>query len=337
LIETAIYLSIGALSAALAFLLAIPAVSRRAHRLAQRRAALAAPLSATEARADRDALRAKHALDVALIERRAASAQTQWAEAQIELGRRAAELVARDSEIDDKRAEIAQRAEERARLSAELRDRDAEISAREVALFDLSGQRDAAERRQAETLERMKERQKRFDAVQADMEGRIAALSRELSEERRDSEAALATSQARVAELRRRLEECEAAIERMKDDSSPFESPAVEPLPRAHVLGDPPPPPEATREQELSLRLRELMSAGGEAEAALRAARLERDALAGEAAELRERLAASEAQAGALKEADGLLRQAIARLGREMVAGQISRAAPPEREPASTL
>ena len=169
MIETAIYLSIGALSAALAFLLAIPAVSRRAHRLAQRRAALAAPLSATEARADRDALRAKHALDVALIERRAASAQTQWAEAQIELGRRAAELVARDSEIDDKRAEIAQRAEERARLSAELRDRDAEISAREVALFDLSGQRDAAERRQAETLERMKERQKRFDAVQADM------------------------------------------------------------------------------------------------------------------------------------------------------------------------
>ena len=337
MIETAIYLAIGALSAALAFLLAIPAVSRRAHRLAQRRAALTAPLSAAEARADRDALRAKHAIDVALIERRAAAAQMQWAEAQIELGRRAAELVARDSALADSQEELARRAEEHARLREQLRDRDTEISAREVALFDLSGQRDAAERRQAETLERMKERQKRFDAVQADMEGRIAALSRELSEERRESEAALDAARARVAELRRRLDESEAAIERMKDDSSPFDAPAVARLPRAHALGEPPAPPEATREQELSLRVQELMSAGGEAEAALRAARLERDAFVREAAELRDRLTASEAQADALKEADGLLRQAIARLGREMVAGPASRAAPPEREPASTL
>jgi DNA repair exonuclease SbcCD ATPase subunit len=337
LIETAIYVLIGALSAALVFLLAIPAVSRRAHRLAQRRAALAAPLSATEARADRDALRARHAIDVALIERRAAAAQTQWAQAQIELGRQAAALVARDAALADSREELARRASEQARLSEQLRDRDAEISAREVALFDLSGQRDAAERQQAETLERMKERQHRFDVVQADMESRIAALSRELSEERRDSEAALAAAQARVAELRRRLEESEAAIERMKDDGSPFDAPAVERLPRAHALGDPPSPLDATREQELSLRVQELMTAGGEAQAALRAARLERDALVREAAELRDRLLASETQAGALKEADGLLRQAIARLGREMVAGQSSRAAPPEREPASTL
>ena len=81
----------------------------------------------------------------------------------------------------------------------------------------------------------------------------------------------------------------------------------------------------------------EILDAVLTAEAALRAARLERDALVREAAELRDRLTASEAQADALKEADGLLRQAIARLGREMVAGPASRAAPPEREPASTL
>jgi len=337
LIETAIYVAIGALSAALAFLLVIPAVSRRANRLAQRRAALTAPLSATEARADRDALRAKHAIDVALIERRAAAAQTQWAEAQIELGRQAAALVARDTALAGAREELARRAEVEARLSEALRGREAEISAREVALFDLSGQRDAAERRQAETLERMKERQKRFDAAQADMESRIAALSRELSEERRDSEAALDATQARVAELRRRLEESEATIERMQDDSSPFDAPAVARLPRAHALGEPPAPAADTREQELSLRVQELMSAGGEAEAALRAARLERDSLLREAAELRDRLAASETQAGALKDADNLLRQAIVRLGRELVGGQTARAAPPEREPASTL
>ena len=56
-----------------------------------------------------------------------------------------------------------------------------------------------------------------------------------------------------------------------------------------------------------------------------------------EAAELRDRLTASESRAGRLREADELLRQAIARLGREMAEGPERAPTPPERETASTL
>lgn len=329
MIETAIYVLVGALSAALLFLLAIPAITRRAHRLAQRRASLSAPLSAAEARADRDALRAKHAVEIALSERRKEEAEEQWSSAQIALGRQAAEIVARDDALAERARELARRAEEIAGLGADLKARDAEISAREVALFDFAGQRDAAERRTAQSAERLNAEQTRFDATRADLEGRIAALTRELADSRQDSNAALASAQARVAELRRRLEQSEAEAERLRDSSLP----AGAGLPRAHGFN----PASQTRESELNLRINELMTARGEAEAALLAARVERESLVREAAELRDRLTASESRAGRLREGDGLLRQAIARLGRELAEGPATHAAPPERETASTL
>lgn len=332
MIETAIYVLIGALSAALVFLLAIPAISRRAHRLAQRRASLTAPLSAAEARADRDALRAKHAVEIAAIERRAAAAQTQWAEAQIALGRQAAEIVVRDDALRDKSAELVRRAEEIARLSEDVKARDAEIAAREVALYDLSGQREAAERRVAEAAERIKAQQTRFDETRADLEGRIAALTRELSDFRQESNATLAAAQARTSELRRRVEEAEAEAERLRDGL--LVAPSSSGLPRAQGLRD---SGTVTRESELNLRVNELMGARGEAEAALRAARVDRESLTREVADLSARLTASESRAGRLREGDALLRQAIARLGRELAEGAGASAAPPEREPASTL
>jgi DNA repair exonuclease SbcCD ATPase subunit len=326
LIETAIYVLIGACSAALVFLLAIPAISRRAHRLAQRRAALTAPLSAAEARADRDALRAKHAVEIALAERRAQETQAQWAEAQIALGRQAAELVARDNQLQARDEELARRADEIARLGET-------VAARDAALLDLAGQREAAERQAEQAAERLSAEQARFDADRADLEGRIAALSRELSDARQESNAALAAAQARVAELRRRLEASEAEAERLREPAPPPEPSAGPGLPRAYGLNE----PAKTREKELDLRIGELMAARGEAEAALLAARVDRESLAREVAELRDRLSASESRFGRLKEGDGLLRQAIARLGREMAEGAADPSATPERERASTL
>ena len=107
MVETAIYVLLGALTTALVALLALPAVSRRAFRLAQAKARLTAPLSAAEAQAERDALRGRHAIDLALAERRADKAEERWAEAQIALGERAAEIVGRDATLADKSRDIA--------------------------------------------------------------------------------------------------------------------------------------------------------------------------------------------------------------------------------------
>jgi DNA repair exonuclease SbcCD ATPase subunit len=336
LIETAIYVLIGAFSTALLFLLAIPAISRRAHRLAQRRASLTAPLSAAEARADSHALRAKHAVEIAGLERRVAAAEAQWATAQIALGRHTSELRVRDGALTDRSQELARRAEEISRLAEEAKARDTEIAAREIALFDLSGQHEAAERRATQATERLQAQRMRFDEDRADLESRIAALTRELSDARQEANAALAAAQARAAELRRRLEDSEREAERLRERTTSPEAPSGPGLPRAHGLLEPAPLPEP-RENELNLRVNELMAARSEAETALLAARVDRESLAREVADLGDRLSASESRVGRLREGDALLRQAIARLGREMAEAVPARATPPERETASTL
>jgi chromosome segregation ATPase len=275
LVETAIYVALGALASALLALLALPAISRRAFRLAQRRAELTAPLSAAEARAERDALRGRHAVDVALIERRAANAQAQWAEAQVALGRGSAELLRRDEALAAKAQEIAA-------LQESLRAREAELA-------DALAERDAAQQRLTET--------------NATLEG-----ARAQAEAARLEEARL---RAEIATLAREQDEARRAFARETDE----EETSVEPLPRAAALlrGEAADVHErlaeaAARESDLSLRIRALVSGRLETEAALRAARTERDTALRELVRMRE--------------ADADLREAIARLGHEMVEAQ---------------
>jgi chromosome segregation ATPase len=306
---------LGALTTALIALIALPAVSRRAFRLAQAKARLTAPLSAAEARAERDALRGRHAVDLALAERRADAAEDQWAEAQIGLGQRAAEIARRDAELADKTEDIARLREELAAQGRELDARDAEIAAREVALHDLSGQRDAAERRRDEETARL-------DALKAQLEARIAALVGEIGDLRHSFERALAVANSRAAELKRDLSTSEATGRRLAEQGREMHE----------RLSD-----SALRENELKLRLQALAAARVEAEGEARVARAERELTARETNDLRQQLAASQARAKSLSEADEALRRTIARLGREMVAGRAPEAAqtPADRETAS--
>ena len=84
------------------------------------------------------------------------------------------------------------------------------------------------------------------------------------------------------------------------------------------------------------MRLAALTAALGEAEASARAARTDRLEAEREADRLRARVAASEAKVERLSEADDSLRQAIVRLGRELVAERAPQAlVDSQREPAS--
>jgi len=305
LVETAIYVLLGALTTALLALLALPAISRRAFRLAQAKARLSAPLSAAEAQAERDALRGRHAIDLALAERNAAAAEEASAQAQIALGERAVAIAHRDAELAGKTADIARL---HATLEAQARELEAcaaEISAREVAMYDLAGQREATERRREEEAGGFEQRQLRFDALQAELEGRIARLARELSDLRHASDGALAAAAARVAEAKRDLAASEANGGRLADQMAEL----------YERLSD-----AAVRENEFKIRLQALAGARIEAEGAAQVARVDRELAARDSDGLRQQLAASQARANELGEADEALRRAIARLGREMAA-----------------
>src|ERR1700734_1556803 len=97
----------GLLVAGLAGLLILPAFARRALRLSEARARMLAPLSMKEVVAERDLLRAEHALEQHRLERRLAAGRVAPARRRADLGRQAANLVALESQTDKLIGEIA--------------------------------------------------------------------------------------------------------------------------------------------------------------------------------------------------------------------------------------
>src|ERR1700741_407746 len=81
------YFVAGLLVAGLVMMLILPAFWRRALRLSARRARLLTPLSVNEAIAERDQLRAEHAVARRLLERRIDDLQTELALKRADLGR----------------------------------------------------------------------------------------------------------------------------------------------------------------------------------------------------------------------------------------------------------
>src|ERR1700688_386273 len=109
----------GLLVAGLAGLLILPAFARRALRLSAARARLLAPLSTKEVVAERDLLRAEHAVEQYRLERHIATMQNAIARHRADLGRQAADLVALEGQTAKSTAE---NADLRAELAAKTRD-----------------------------------------------------------------------------------------------------------------------------------------------------------------------------------------------------------------------
>jgi chromosome segregation ATPase len=220
LIEQAIFAAVGFLTATLLALAAAPAVARRARRLAEARARLLAPLSEAQAIADRDALRAQHAIEIVRFERRLRAAEDAVAARKVEVGRQLLRLVA----LEDVAASGAGELEAARREANELRG---QLGAAQSVLAELDVQRRRVEARldKSETL--AEERRGEIAALEtrlaaaevrlADAESaagagaeRAAAGQDRLTAALADAEARLARSEAAreeaVLENRRQLE-----------------------------------------------------------------------------------------------------------------------------------
>ncbi len=106
MIEAAMLIALGFLAATLLALAALPALARRADRLARKRAEAAFPLSLAEIAADRDHLRAELALRERELEKRAESGFAARAGAMEELGRRDMTIGRLERERDARVAEL---------------------------------------------------------------------------------------------------------------------------------------------------------------------------------------------------------------------------------------
>ena len=332
MVETTIYFLIGFLVASLLALAAAPAISRRATRLAVARARLLSPLSETQARAERDALRGQHAVEINRMEQRIRTVEDSRASALAELGRRATQIVHLEELSAERAAEIARQRQELADLEARWRDMSAQAGALEVGVRDMSAQRDVAHEAWRVARERVTALETTVDehrAVIASLETRAAGLDAELASARRAASLAAKaaeTERARLeAALRERIQSVEALggelasakadisalradVEAGRDEAGELKRrlARVEPLLSRS---------EAARE-ELAMENSRQLAKIAERDAAL-------EQLGGadarkENARLREQLAEAVAAVQSMSKGDQELRQVIARLGREI-------------------
>ncbi len=384
MVETAIYFLIGFLSAALLALMAAPAITRRAYRLAAARARLLAPLSEVQALADRDALRAQHSIEILKIEQRIVAAADTVARAKIDLGRRDAEIVALTDAGLESAVEIGRQRAEIRSLAAENRALEAGLGALQVGLHDLTAQRDRLRDQLAQgktQITQLETNAEQARVVIATLETHNAGLEIALADRKRSSaEAARAAEEERsrlnstlqasrhnatsleerladtvaqqqamrgeaegrageAARLRERLADMErtlARMERNRDDLGLQSGRQTARLAEREAGLE---RAEATRRDEaqrfnsrleaasaregaLAERLRNLAASQATDDGALAAARIERIELKRELDALASRFAEFQATAQTLVKGDQILRQSIAKLGREIVRAQ---------------
>jgi chromosome segregation ATPase len=144
LIEQALLFATGFLAASLAAVLAIPFVSGRAIRLSQARAKLKAPITEKQFVAERDALRAQHAVERVRLEDRAALAEESSFGLRAELGRQAVKTIALESDASEHRLAIFDLRAEIEKRASECRNLQVALAASQIALHDLSSQLDRA-------------------------------------------------------------------------------------------------------------------------------------------------------------------------------------------------
>lgn len=136
MIEQAMIFALGFLVAALLSLLFLPAVQRRAARLASRRLEMLLPLSMEEIVAERDQLRAEFAVERRRLEQKLEEASQVQAQGMAEFGRQAAAFVSLKTELAKAQEELRALGDAKETLQNEKNEADAALAAARQVLED---------------------------------------------------------------------------------------------------------------------------------------------------------------------------------------------------------
>ena len=186
--------ALGFLVAGLLALAVLPAVWRRAMRLSGERLSRLVPLSPQEIAAERDHLRAAHAVELRRTEQKLERAETERAELLVEASRRESRVAALTREVARAEAAIAALTAEAAGLRHDLDALQAEAGTAMMALHDASG---LADKRWSEMVDLRLENQRLADHVDRDrasvagLETRLLGATTRADDLARDLAAAL--------------------------------------------------------------------------------------------------------------------------------------------------
>lgn len=232
MIQAALIFILGFLGAVFVAVLVAPAIWRRAVALTHRRIEAALPLSLNEIRADKDALRAEHAMAVRKLEvtveglRERLAAQSVDADRARDDARRSghrldeqtAAIAGLEADQGALRAELVKREKEIARLADALAERERVLDERAGEIRKLGAMYDVASldasSRQIEMAAQESNLAKLSDELALAREGREKAetLLREARAEAEEQEKAVRSEKRRIITLERRIETLTAAL-----------------------------------------------------------------------------------------------------------------------------
>jgi len=232
-IEPALYFAIGFFVASLAAVVLTPVVSRRARRLAEARARLQAPISERQAIAERDALRAEHAVAEARLERRMTLAEEAAIALRAELGRKSVKVIALEADAaEQSKVDYDRRARIEA-LESQCRDLEVAMGPSQIAIHDLVAQRDRADAAAAAAMARQIELEaegSRARAKAAIMAARAESLEGRYDRHSRSAKEAAERAETVRTELARALSEQSERVrgleERLREALALNESPS---------------------------------------------------------------------------------------------------------------
>jgi len=323
----------GFLVAGLITLLFLPVLAHRAKRLAEARARLTAPLSEQQAIAERDQLRAEFAVERQRIEQRMTKLEDSVAQHRAELGRRASAIVALQETGTEQLSEISAQRVGLARRSDEVRALDAELASAKMALHDFAAQIDRGRAEISGQRARLLELETATDkhrTIFAGFETRTSGLEMELDDSRRNAQAL--SRSARIEQTRQA-----EALAAQQEEIKRLTASLADAMKQGATL--------VAEVEDKSRQLADARAKLGEAEAQLaRSERGREDVLIESSQLLRgsgervsmlrelERLRARLVAAESAQQGDSSLREAIARIGLDVV-----RLAAPPAEKASAL
>ncbi len=164
--------ALGVLVAALLALLVLPALSRRAERLARRRVEARFPASLAEIAAERDHFRAELAVEARRLEQRAAANELQRVDDMAELGRRALAISDLRTDLAARIATIAAVDRDIGATRGALEQTSATLEATLASLRETTADRD----RTAAALATLEDAHRRLEAVAEERRLTVAAL-----------------------------------------------------------------------------------------------------------------------------------------------------------------
>ena len=206
MVQSVFLFALGFLVASLLALLTAPLIWRRAQLVMRRRLEAVVPMTVDEVRADRDALRAQHAMSARKLEVEVEELRGLHAAQRIEIGRGREVMKARNRTLIERESELENVRGENERLTTQLRGRERDLAASEL-------QHRVNEREGRGRRERMEATIEALRRTEIEVEEKSIALAErevELAEASRKQErltAEIASMRDTIAALRERLDD----------------------------------------------------------------------------------------------------------------------------------